>query len=81
MNQKQAPNAGNIIDDLRELVQYNLIDEAVDFIRWATAEAEGLTVSDRHTLMLIESILYLRQGNYAMAFISFRDNFLSTSFI
>jgi soluble lytic murein transglycosylase len=25
--------------------------------------------------MLIESILYLRQGNYAMAFISFRDNF------
>lgn len=75
MNQKQAPNAGNIIDDLRELVQYNLINEAVDFIRWATAEAEGLTVSDRHTLMLIESILYLRQGNYAMAFISFRDNF------
>lgn len=75
LNQKQGPDAGNIIDDLRELVHYNLIDEAVDFIRWAAAEAEGLTVSDRHTLMLIESILYLRQGNYAMAFISFRDNF------
>jgi|GEM_PF-614505 len=75
MNQKQGPNAGNIIADLKELVHYNLIDEAVDFIRWTTAEAEGLTISDRHTLMLIESILYLRQGNYAMAFISFRDNF------
>jgi len=75
LNQKQGPDTGNIIDDLRELVHYNLIDEAVDFIRWAAAEAEGLTVSDRHTLMLIESILYLRQGNYALAFISFRDNF------
>ena len=75
MNQKQGPDAGNIIADLKELVHYNLIDEAVDFIRWVTAEAGGLTVSDRHTLMLIESILYLRQGNYAMAFISFRDNF------
>lgn len=75
LNQKQGPNASNIIDDLRELVHYNLIDEAVDFIHWTTAEAEGLTVADRHTLMLIESLLYLRQGNYAMAFISFRDNF------
>jgi pentatricopeptide repeat protein len=75
MNQKQGPNAGNIIADLKELVHYNLIDEAVDFIHWVTAEAGGLTISDRHTLMLIESILYLRQGNYAMAFISFRDNF------
>jgi soluble lytic murein transglycosylase-like protein len=75
LNQKQGPDASNIIDDLRELVHYNLIDEAVDFIRWATGEAEGLSVADRHTLMLIESLLYLRQGNYAMAFISFRDNF------
>ncbi|MGD2091456.1 MAG: lytic transglycosylase domain-containing protein [Candidatus Aminicenantes bacterium] len=75
LNQKQGPNAGNIIADLKELVHYNRLDEAVDFIRWATAEAEGLTVSDRHTLMLIESLLYLRQGNNAMAFIRFRDNF------
>lgn len=75
INQKQSPNVGNIIADLKELVHYNLIDEAVDFIRWVTAEDEGITTSDRHTLMLIESILYLRQGNYAMAFISFRDNF------
>ncbi len=75
LNHKQGPQAGNIIRDLKEMVHYNLMDEAVDFIRWAAAEAEGLTSADRHTLILIESILHLRQGNYAMAFINFRDNF------
>jgi soluble lytic murein transglycosylase-like protein len=75
LNQEQGPLAGNIIDDLRQLIRYNLIDEAAAFIRWATTEAEGLTVSDRHTLILIESLLHLRQGNYAMAFINFKDHF------
>jgi len=75
LNQKQGPQAGNIIEDLKEMVSYNLTDEALDFIRWAAAEAEGLTIADRHTLTLIASILYLKQGNNAMAFINFRDNF------
>jgi pentatricopeptide repeat protein len=75
LNQKQGPHAGNIIEDLKKMVHYNLIDEAVDFIRWAAANAEGLSIADRHTLILIESILHLRQGNYAMAFINFRDHF------
>ncbi|UCH93552.1 MAG: lytic transglycosylase domain-containing protein [Candidatus Aminicenantes bacterium] len=74
LNHGNSSRFAAIIKDLKGLVHYNLIDEAVDFIRWAAAE-EGLSTSDKHTLMLVESILHLRQGNDAMAFISFRDNF------
>lgn len=76
LNHPRGPRFKNISENLRALVHYNLLDEAVDFIRWAlAAERTNLSVADRHTLMLIESIIYLRKQNFAMAFIRFRDNF------
>jgi soluble lytic murein transglycosylase len=74
LNQKQGPNAANIINDLRDFIYNNLMDEAIDFIHWVSSD-KGLSISDKHTLFLIESLLYLRKGNYAMAFINFRDSF------
>ncbi|NIM16057.1 MAG: transglycosylase SLT domain-containing protein [Candidatus Aminicenantes bacterium] len=76
LNHKQEPQFKGVIARLQALVHYNLMDEAVDFIHWALDEKKrNLSISDRHTLMLIESIIYLRQQNLAMAFIRFRDNF------
>jgi hypothetical protein len=74
LNQKQDPRLPGILRDLKELVQTNLIDEAIEFNHWVR-ETEELPVSDKHLLALIESLLYLRQGNDAMAFIAFRDHF------
>jgi hypothetical protein len=76
LNHPQGPWFKKISEKLRDLVHYNLLDEAVDFIHWAlAAEKTNLSVADRHTLMLIESIIYLRKQNFAMAFICFRNNF------
>jgi len=76
LNHNQSRYFQQVITDLKDMVHFNLLDKAADFIHWVLKETgENLTISDKHTLMLIESILYLRQGNYAMAFIRFRDNF------
>jgi len=75
VNHKLSQRAGEIIDDLESLVQYNLMDEAFAFIKWALAKEKQLTAVDKNILKLIESILHLKRGNYAMAFIRFRDNF------
>ena len=76
LNHNQSRYFTQVIADLQDLVHYNLLGEAADFIRWVLSETgKNLTVSDKHTLMLIESILYMRQQNYAMAFIRFRENF------
>jgi hypothetical protein len=76
LNHPRGPGFKTISENLRALVHYNLLDEAVDFIRWTLAgKKKDLSTADRHTLMLIESIIYLRKGNLAMAFIRFRNNF------
>jgi hypothetical protein len=76
LNRPRGPRFKTISENVRALVHYNLLDEAVDFIRWTLAgEKTNLSAADRHTLMLIESIIYLRKENFAMAFIRFRDNF------
>jgi soluble lytic murein transglycosylase-like protein len=76
LNHDQEPLFKETAAHLKALVHYNLPDEAVDFIRWVLEEEKkNLSNADKHTLMLIESIIYLRQRNYAMAFIRFRDNF------
>jgi soluble lytic murein transglycosylase-like protein len=74
LNQEQSPRFPGILSDLKALIQTNLIDEALEFIHWIREKIE-LPVSDKHLLVLIESQLYLRQGNDAMAFIRFRDHF------
>lgn len=63
-----------IIDNIKALAKYGKISEASRLIRW-TASHVRLNPSDRHTLLLIESILHMKKGNYALAFIRFRDNF------
>jgi soluble lytic murein transglycosylase len=70
----RGPRFDAVISRLKPLVKNNLMDDASDYIQWAVRN-ETLSGGDKHTLLLIQSILYLRQGNDAMAFISFRDNF------
>ncbi|MCP5047103.1 MAG: transglycosylase SLT domain-containing protein, partial [bacterium] len=74
LNQPRGPKFPGIVKRLKSLVRNNLMGDARQFIRW-NVSTQPLTVSGRHTLMLIESIIHLKEGNDAMAFIRFRDNF------
>ncbi len=74
LNHPPGFNSDRIIADLRELVRYGLWEEAADFIRGVLPDPK-LSPGDKHTLMLIESVLYLRQQNEARAFLCFRDHF------
>lgn len=76
MDRPRGPYMEQAAKQIKTMIRSNLKDEAIDFIRWLVAEKTGeLSVSDIHTLMLTESIVYLKKGNFAMAFIRFRDNF------
>jgi soluble lytic murein transglycosylase-like protein len=76
MNDEQSPRFKKITGQVYASMRHNLPDEAAGLIRWSLEnEKKTLSVSDKHTLMLIESIIYLKKGNDAMAFIRFRDNF------
>jgi len=74
INGKQGPLFHQIIDDLKSLLKNRLIDESFDFIHWAKKD-NRLTDSERNTLKIIESILYLKKKDFYHAFISFRRNF------
>lgn len=76
MDRPRGPYLDKAAGHIRTMIRANLQDEAIGFIRWlVTEQSDELSVSDTHTLMLTESIIYLKKGNYAMAFIRFRDNF------
>jgi hypothetical protein len=74
LNHPSGPGFEAITEDIKTLARYGLTVEAGNLIQW-TIRHKNLNSSDKHTLMLIESILYLKKGNYAMAFIRYRDNF------
>lgn len=74
LNHPTGKEFPEIVENIRTLAGYGKINDASRLIRWTT-ENIRLNPSDRHTLMLIESILFMKKGNYALAFIRFRDNF------
>jgi soluble lytic murein transglycosylase-like protein len=63
-----------ILRDLENLIRFSLFAEARALMQWHIKN-DSLSTGDIHTLMLLESITYLKQGNAAMAFIRYRDNF------
>jgi hypothetical protein len=76
LNHPRGPGFDSILEKVKRLVHYNLLHDASRFIQWSLTNNDNqLTVAGRHTLMLLESIVYLKKENYAMAFIRFRDNF------
>jgi soluble lytic murein transglycosylase-like protein len=74
LNHPRSGRMSSVLKDLEVLVRFNLFAEARALIQW-NINNEILSTGDVHTLMLLESITYLKQGNSAMAFISYRDNF------
>ena len=75
LNRKQGPRLHEVVTRIKLLVRYNLMDEAFEYIRWALTEQGLLNGTDKSIIKLAESILHLKRGNYAMAFIRYRDNF------
>lgn len=71
---KQGPLFHQVIDDLKSLLTNHLLDESFDFIHWAKRE-NRLSDSERNTLKIIESILYLKKKDFYHAFVTFRRNF------
>jgi len=74
-NHPQSPQLLTIVDILKPLVQRNLITEASDFIQWSLHEDSALSIPDKHVLKILQSILYIKQGNENMAFNRFKRNF------
>lgn len=74
VNGKQGPFFQQVVEDLRSLLENGLIDESFEFVRWGK-DAAQLSAPEQNVLKLIESILYLRKGDFYHAFITFRRNF------
>jgi len=62
------------IDEIRLLASLGLWSEARRHLIWVRNQS-GLSASDRNSLSIIESLLFLRQERYLQAFNSYRTNF------
>ena len=74
INGEQSPTFKKILADIYSLIQHQMTNQCIPFIRYMKTSA-GLTWSDKNMLSLIESIVYMKQNNYYMAFTAFKRNF------
>lgn len=74
MNGPQGPEFLQLLAQLKSLLDNGLVDESFDFVKWAKTH-EKLTDSEKNTFKIIESILYLKKGDFFHTFVAFRDNF------
>jgi len=74
VNQKQNPILMDIIRGLKYLIRNHLVEESLQLIQMVKQE-NSLSESNMNVIMLIESIIHLKQNNYYQAFKKFRDNF------
>ena len=74
INGKQSRLFIDIVEDLKSLLKYNLINESFNFLNWAKNE-KSLSESDVNVLKIIESILHLKKKDFYRAFSSLTKNF------
>lgn len=74
VNQNQNPILMDIIRGLKYLIRNHLVEESLQLIKMVKQE-NSLSESNMNVIMLIESIIHLKQNDYYQAFIKFRDNF------
>ncbi len=74
VNQNQNPILMDIIRGLKYLIRNHLVDESLQLIQLVKNE-NSLSRSDMNVIMIIESIIHLKQNNYYQAFKKFKDNF------
>lgn len=74
INGPQGPGFLQLLAQLKSLLTNGLMDESIDFVQWAKT-GEKLTDSEKNTFKIIESILYLKKGDFFHTFVAFRDNF------
>ena len=78
VNQPQGKQLETILRPLSELVRYNLTENAADYIhRVLNDPAAKLEPVDRTVLKLLESIIYLKQKNYSMAYVRYKTYFVN----
>ncbi|MDQ1355049.1 MAG: Transglycosylase protein [Acidobacteriota bacterium] len=74
INGPQGAEFLQLLAQLKSLLSNGLIDESIDFVRWAKTQ-DKLTDSEKNTFKIIESILYLKKGDFFHTFVTFRNNF------
>lgn len=74
INGPQGPGFLQLLAQLKSLLDNGLADESFDFVQWAKIH-EKLTDPEKNTFKIIESILYLKKGDFFHTFVAFRDNF------
>jgi soluble lytic murein transglycosylase len=74
INQNQNPILMDIIRGLKYLIRNHLVDESLQLIQLVKNE-NSLSRSDVNVILIIESIIHLKQNNYYQAFKKFKDNF------
>jgi len=74
VNHNQNPILMDIIRGLKYLIRNHLVDESLQLIQLVKNE-NSLSRSDVNVILIIESIIHLKQNNYYQAFKKFKDNF------
>lgn len=74
LNQPGSKDTPKILNRVRKMVEYGLIDQARDYITWSLGNSL-LNQSDKYVLALVKSLLYLKEGNDYLSFAGFRDHF------
>jgi soluble lytic murein transglycosylase-like protein len=74
LSNKPSKTYQAIIQNLKTMIDLNLIDEIIDYIS-LLKKSESFNTSEKTNLKLIESIIYLKQNKYNQAFNTYRSNF------
>ena len=74
VNGETTPAFRALTLELQSLVENGMTKEAHKFVKW-TKRVDSLNQTDRNLLKIIDSIIYLNEGQLQNAFVSFRKHF------